>query len=240
MVATSLTAFVAAAPALVKVLGSLALILAVKLRLRRLGPSLVVGTVVLALWSGHRPATVGRIAWGMASSKSHCLLLAVTFLVVWLSSQMAKAGTMRELAETVRRGLAKRWAVAVLPALIGRSQPEWKRRLAADSMSPAGTFDLWPFLRQSMPGVGSGDAGGTPAPQASAAVRRHGTAATRSAISGETPLPLPSARMQHPPKGGRPPLVPWVPYVGHWGCRTEPQGDPETRAGNRPGGHLQN
>ena len=116
---TGLADALMAAPALVKVLGSLGLILVVNLRLRRLGPSLVVGTVVLALWSGHGPAAIGRIAWGMASSESHCSLLAVTFLVVWLSSQMAKAGTMRELAETVRRGLAKRWAVAVLPALIG-------------------------------------------------------------------------------------------------------------------------
>lgn len=107
------------APAIVKVLGSLALILVVNLRLRKLGPSLVIGTVVLAFWSGHAPLSACRTAWDLVRSESHCSLLAVTVLVIWLSSQMAKAGTMRELAETVRRGLAKRWAVAVLPALIG-------------------------------------------------------------------------------------------------------------------------
>jgi integral membrane protein (TIGR00529 family) len=75
--------------------------------------------VVLAAWSGHAPAQAWRIAWERASSASNCSLLFVTFLVIWLSSQMSKAGTMRELADTVRRGLAKRWAVAVLPSLIG-------------------------------------------------------------------------------------------------------------------------
>ena len=106
-------------PALVKVLGSLGIILVLNLRLRRLVPSLLAGTVILALWSGHAPLAALQIAWARVSSQGHCSLLLVTFLVIWLSSQMAKAGAMRELAETVRRGLAKRWAVAVLPALIG-------------------------------------------------------------------------------------------------------------------------
>ena len=106
-------------PALVKVLGSLAIILVLNLRLRRLVPSLLVGTAILALWSGHAPLGALQIAWARISSQEHCSLLLVIFLVIWLSSQMAKAGAMRELAETVRRGLPKRWAVAVLPALIG-------------------------------------------------------------------------------------------------------------------------
>jgi integral membrane protein (TIGR00529 family) len=115
----ALFGLVAGTPALVKVLGSLAIILAVNLWLRRLGWSLVVGIVALAFWSGHTPTAAGQIAWERVSSEGHCSLLMVTFLVIWLSSQMAKAGTMRELADTVRRGLAKRWAVAVLPSLIG-------------------------------------------------------------------------------------------------------------------------
>ena len=114
-----LASLVDGTPALVKVLGSLALILLVNLRIRHLGASMVVGTVALAFWSGHAPGTALGIAWERASSASHCSLVAVTFLVIWLSSQMSRGGMMREVAEAVRQSLAKRWAVAVLPALVG-------------------------------------------------------------------------------------------------------------------------
>lgn len=106
-------------PATFKILGSLGALLALNAWGRHLSVSLLAGTGLLALWCGHSPAAIARISWSRAASVDHLLLLAVTFQVIWLSSQMAAAGVMNDLVAAVRSKLPRRAAIAVLPAMIG-------------------------------------------------------------------------------------------------------------------------
>lgn len=46
-------------------------------------------------------------------------MISVVILIVWLSSQMAEAGIMKELVATVRGRVSQRTAMGLLPALIG-------------------------------------------------------------------------------------------------------------------------
>jgi len=108
-----------AAPALVKVLASLGLILVAYQLTRRLGASILAGTFVLGVWAGYGAGTMARIAWARASSLDTLMLLLVVVQVIWLSSQMAEAGVMQDLVDAVRARLPRRIAIAVLPATIG-------------------------------------------------------------------------------------------------------------------------
>ena len=111
--------FLLSAPVLVKVLVALALILVFNRICGQLFVSVAMGTLVLAAWSGHSPAAMGRIAWGRIWSLDNTLLLIVIFQVIALSSQMAETGVMGDLLTAVRGLVSRRAAMAVLPALIG-------------------------------------------------------------------------------------------------------------------------
>ena len=106
-------------PATFKILGSLGMLLALNAWGRHLSVSLLAGTVLLAVWCEHPLPAIARIALERAGSVDHLLLLAVTFQVIWLSSQMAKAGVMNDLVAAVRSKVPRRAAIAVLPAMIG-------------------------------------------------------------------------------------------------------------------------
>jgi len=108
-----------AAPAVVKVLTALALILLVNHFTKQLLLSVAAGAAVLALWSGHSPAAIGSIAWEQLSSRENLLLVLIVFEVIWLSSQMSETGVMDDLTEAVRATTSKRGAIAALPAMIG-------------------------------------------------------------------------------------------------------------------------
>jgi integral membrane protein (TIGR00529 family) len=108
-----------AVPVVIKVFSALALVLVLNAYGRHLAESLLAGTLLLAFWCGHTPAAIVRIACDRTFSVDHFLLLLVTTQVIWLSSQMAKAGVMRDLVLAVGRRLPQRMAIAVLPALIG-------------------------------------------------------------------------------------------------------------------------
>ena len=82
------------APVLAKVLGALMLILVVNRLCGRLIVSVAVGALALGVWSGHSPATMGRVAWGRVWSPDSALLLIVIFQVIALSSQMSATGVM--------------------------------------------------------------------------------------------------------------------------------------------------
>jgi len=106
-------------PVLVKVLVSLGLILAVNRLARNLMVSVVVGTVVLAAWSGRPAAALAETAWDRFASADNLGLMAAVVLVIWLSSQMAAAGVMADLVGAVRARTGKRHSMAILPAVIG-------------------------------------------------------------------------------------------------------------------------
>jgi len=107
------------APVLVKVLGSLGAILALNTRFRRLALSLFSGTLLLALWCGHGPASMGIVLWRRMVSWDNLLLLVIIWQVTSLGSQMSATGVMDELVSAVRSKLSQRAAMGLLPALIG-------------------------------------------------------------------------------------------------------------------------
>ena len=112
-------AWLLAAPVLVKVLATLALMLALNRAFRQLPLSLAIGSVVLAVWTGHTPASAAAIAWRRTYSFSNLCLITVVFQVIWLSTQMAAAGVMKDLVETVRARMSRRATMGILPAVIG-------------------------------------------------------------------------------------------------------------------------
>ena len=106
-------------PIIVKILVSLALILVGNKLFHNLSAAVALGTLVLALWSGHGPAEIAGIAADRFFSLDNGLLLMVVILVIWLSSQMDKTGIMRDLVGSLRAFLSPRSSMAVLPAVIG-------------------------------------------------------------------------------------------------------------------------
>ncbi len=108
-----------AAPVLVKVVGSLALILAVNRFARSLVVSVTAGTLALGLWTGQPASVVLGAVWARMRSADQLCLIGTIFLVIWLSSQMVAAGVMEDLVGSVRSRLSRRGSMAVLPAVIG-------------------------------------------------------------------------------------------------------------------------
>ena len=106
-------------PVILKVLGSLLVILLVNSATKRLLAAAVVGTLCLAVWLGFPAGDAVAIAWSRLASTRNTCLLAIIFQVVWLSSQMAETGVMRDLVRAVQSRMSPRAACAVLPAMIG-------------------------------------------------------------------------------------------------------------------------
>jgi len=106
-------------PVLIKILISLSIILIVNKTIKNLAISILAGTVTLAVWSGHSISTMGTIVWKEFYSIDNAMLSAIIFLVIWLSSQMAKAGIMGDLVNAIKAKLSVKGAIAVLPAIIG-------------------------------------------------------------------------------------------------------------------------
>jgi hypothetical protein len=107
------------APILVKILISLSIILAGNKVLKNLSLAVALGTLVLALWSGHSIGMILNIAAERFFSFDNAALMLIIFLVIWLSSQMDKTKVMRDLVSSLRAFLSPRAALAVLPAVIG-------------------------------------------------------------------------------------------------------------------------
>lgn len=106
-------------PVLIKILVSLSIILIANKLIKNLAVSILAGTVTLALWSGHSINTIFIISWNKFYSLDNAMLSMIIFLVIWLSSQMAKAGVMTELVRAIKAKLSVKGAIAVLPAIIG-------------------------------------------------------------------------------------------------------------------------
>jgi integral membrane protein (TIGR00529 family) len=111
--------FLLSAPALVKVLGTLALILILNGATRNLMAAIGIGALALGLWSGQPLVRVGRIAWVRFSSLDNLLLMVVVCQIIWLSSLMAVTGVMKDMVQSVRDRVPHRMSFAALPAVIG-------------------------------------------------------------------------------------------------------------------------
>ncbi|MCK5199302.1 MAG: DUF401 family protein, partial [Spirochaetales bacterium] len=108
-----------AIPVLIKILVSLSIILIVNKLIRNLAISILAGTVTLAIWSNHSITSIAFISWNEFYSLDNAMLSLIIFLVIWLSSQMAKAGVMGDLVKTIKSKFSVKGAIAVLPAIIG-------------------------------------------------------------------------------------------------------------------------
>lgn len=106
-------------PTVIKVLSSLAVILIVSQFTKKLLLSILVGAVVLALWTGHSPASMWHTALQNIFSSSTLMLILVIFQIMWLSDQMNQTGMMKELVYAVSERVSKRASMAVIPAVIG-------------------------------------------------------------------------------------------------------------------------
>jgi len=107
------------APAIIKVLASLALILLVSRLTRSVSLAILAGSVVLAFWAGHNALGFLRISWERLSGLDNILLLVVILMVIWLSDQMSQTGVLNSLVESFQSGVSNRASLALLPALVG-------------------------------------------------------------------------------------------------------------------------
>lgn len=113
------------APALVKILGSLAVLLLVNRWTRSLTLAAIAGFLVLGLWCGHgwaprdRSPGLPAIVTGYLLAIDTWSLGVSVLLTVWLSSLMEVSGAMADLVGVVRGRCRRRTAMAVLPAVIG-------------------------------------------------------------------------------------------------------------------------
>ena len=96
---------IAAIPFIIKVLLSLACILILNKITSRLYIAVAGGTLFLALIAGHGPSEMGTITLQRGLSPNTLFLMFIIFQVIWLSSQMSDTGVMKDLVDSVNRGI---------------------------------------------------------------------------------------------------------------------------------------
>jgi len=111
--------FLFALPAVVKIITSLVLIVAVNRFLKQLLYSVLIGALFLGLWCGHSLFSLLFVAWQRFSSVDNLMLMVVIIEVISLGTSMSRSGVMADLVEAVRSRISRRSALAVLPAIIG-------------------------------------------------------------------------------------------------------------------------
>lgn len=111
--------FIFTLPAVVKVITSLVVIVAVNRFLKQLLYSVLIGALFLGLWCGHSLFSLLFIAWQRFSSIDNLMLMVVIIEVISLSTLMSRSGVMADLVEAVQSRISRRSALAVLPAIIG-------------------------------------------------------------------------------------------------------------------------
>lgn len=112
-------------PLIVKLLGSLGIILGLNALTKELATATIAGAVVLGLWIGHPVLVQGSnpgvfdLILDAVTQTEHLLVTLTVALTLVLSSLMAKRGVMKELVQEVGSLLPRRAAIASLPAIIG-------------------------------------------------------------------------------------------------------------------------
>lgn len=106
-------------PVIIKILISLTVILAADRLIKNLALSMAIGTLVLALWSGHAPLSVLSITIDTMLTPDYIILLIMLFLLIWLSSQMKETMMMDDLVKGLQMRLTGKSLLAVVPAIIG-------------------------------------------------------------------------------------------------------------------------
>jgi integral membrane protein (TIGR00529 family) len=106
-------------PIIVKVLGSLAVILILSRFFKKLYLPILLGSVMLAVWCGFTVTGMVNVIQLRLLDMNNLFLLLTISQIITLSNQMSKTGVMKELVVIIRRHISQRAAMAVLPAIIG-------------------------------------------------------------------------------------------------------------------------
>ena len=106
-------------PYLIRIISTLIIILLLNKTFNNLIISVFIGTITLALWSGHSFQKIFFISWERFSSINNIFLLIIVFQVIFLSSQMQKSNVMNDLVINIRSKISQKASLAVLPAIIG-------------------------------------------------------------------------------------------------------------------------
>jgi integral membrane protein (TIGR00529 family) len=107
------------APALLKILISLAAIIVMNKLISNQILGVLSGIIILALWSGHSFSNSFSIAWVRFSNLDNLFLLLVVFIIIVLSSQMKESGMMADLVKSITQRFSRNRSMAILPAVIG-------------------------------------------------------------------------------------------------------------------------
>jgi integral membrane protein (TIGR00529 family) len=106
-------------PYLARILLSLLGILFFQKLTKSLSAALVMGILIIALWTGHSPASLWETASARIFSLDTLFLALVIAGVIWLSSLMSEAGMMKDLVASLKSRLSRRNIFAALPAVVG-------------------------------------------------------------------------------------------------------------------------
>lgn len=106
-------------PYLIRIIVSLFAILAFQKLFRRFEAAMILGTLLLAVWTGHSAGSIFAIAYDRVASLDMLFLAFVVAAVIWLSSLMSHTGIMRDLVTSLRSRLPRRTLLAALPAVVG-------------------------------------------------------------------------------------------------------------------------
>ena len=107
------------APVIVKILISLAVMLASDKFVKNLPLSMAFGIAVLAAWSGHSFKSASVITYTTVLSFDYIILLIMIFMLVWLSSQMKESRIMEDLVTSLKSRLSGKMLFIAVPAVIG-------------------------------------------------------------------------------------------------------------------------
>ena len=107
------------APYLLRIVISLFCILAFQRLLSRLDLAMLLGMIILGLWTGHSPVGIARTAGERLFSLDMLFLVLVIVGVICLSAMMSESGIMRDLVKSLKSRLSKRAALMALPAVVG-------------------------------------------------------------------------------------------------------------------------
>lgn len=106
-------------PYIIRVLISLLVILIANKLSKQLSFSILIGILMLALWSRHSFSAIFLISKERFLSENNLFLIIVVMQVIGLSNQMSLTGTMKKLVTAVRSRVSQRTSMALLPAVIG-------------------------------------------------------------------------------------------------------------------------
>jgi integral membrane protein (TIGR00529 family) len=106
-------------PFLVRILVSLLGILLFQKLTKSLSIALVMGTLIIAVWTGHSFVSMRDVTLDRLLSLDTLFLSLVIAGVIWLSSLMSEAGMMKDLVASLKSRLSRKNILAVLPAVVG-------------------------------------------------------------------------------------------------------------------------